>query len=117
MPIQCRLIDPETKIGDMKPGDMFYNSRILEYKPLMDMLSPEYIRDWHGKRPPIQVMLPNNHLWCVDYKFSGKENGWTVTGDAPNITTMPSINSLCVNGYHGWLQNGILTDDIEGRTY
>ena len=115
MPWECKMIGSDTKISEMKPGDMFFNPRILEYKPLMDMLSPEYMRDWFGKRPPIQVMLPNNHLWCADYKFTGKEHGWVVTGEAPNITTMPSINSSAKPGYHGWLKNGILSDDVEGR--
>jgi hypothetical protein len=62
-------------------------------------------------------MLPNNHLLCVDYKYTGKENGWVVTGEAPNITTMPSINSFANPGYHGWLKDGILSDDLEGRKY
>lgn len=119
MPLQCKIIDftPDMGISDLKPGDMIYNPRMLEYKVLFDLLSPEYIRDWHGKRPPIQVILPNGHLLCVDYKFSGKEHGWVVTGEAPNITLSPSINSLSNPGYHGWLQNGILNDDLEGRAY
>lgn len=101
----------------MKPGEMFYNPRILGYKALLDLLSPEYMRDWHGKRSPIQVMLPNGHLLCIDYKYTDKENGWVVTGEAPKITVSPSINSLCKPGYHGWLKDGVLGEDLEGRTY
>jgi hypothetical protein len=41
--------------------------------------------------------------------------GWLVTGTEPLITLSPSIN--IVGSYHGWIQNGIITDDCEGRKY
>lgn len=40
---------------------------------------------------------------------------WTVNGDPPNISVSPSINA--VGDYHGWLQNGVLSDDCEGRRF
>jgi hypothetical protein len=38
---------------------------------------------------------------------------WTRTGEPPNVTANPSIN--WVGFYHGWLKNGVLTDDCEAR--
>lgn len=74
-------------------------------------LSEHYIRDWARIRPPIMVLCPNGSMWCVDQK-SSNGNGWTVTGEIPNITAMPSI---VVPGYHGWLKDGEFSEDIEGR--
>jgi hypothetical protein len=74
-------------------------------------LSRFYWDDWSDKRPPIIVICPNGRQWCVDQKSSNGE-GWKVTGEWPNITCTPSI---VVPGYHGFLQNGIFTDDLEGR--
>ena len=40
---------------------------------------------------------------------------WSRTGTAPRVTASPSIN---VPGrYHSFLRNGVLEDDLEGRTY
>lgn len=77
-------------------------------------LSQYYYRDWFGKRPPINITCPGRHApWCPD---SGASNGhgWQVTGTLPLITVTPSIG---MPQYHGWLNNGVLSDDLEGRTY
>jgi hypothetical protein len=112
---QCRLIeyDPNVKkeIGDMWYADKRYTDHLH--------LSQHYHRDWSDKRLPLYVMTPGGG-WCVDgqpvvggqYQESG---GWTVTGEVPNITVSPSINFP--GYYHGWLQNGILSDDLDGKTY
>lgn len=119
MPWQCKLITEEQcNSPDYKPE--FGHMR---FAPWIDWdLSPEYKRDWEGKRPPIVVCIPQmfgdkirSRWFCPDSKYTGKENGWTVTGEVPNITVSPSINA--VGSYHGWLQNGILSDDLEGRIY
>lgn len=122
MPTQCRLIELSKGYKPV-PGDMWYVPWFVEDSYIAPTLSPEYKRDWLGKRPPIAVCLPNGTHWMIDNRFADgnggwKENGWTITGEAPNITANPSINSMSPNnGYHGWLQNGILTDDLEGRRY
>lgn len=116
MPWICKLVDIEElqKEGQSpQAGNMWYAPRMREEGDL----SPEYERDWKGKRPPLCVQLPNGDVWCVDLKFSGKNYGWTVTGVPPQITTFPSVNSLGSNGYHGWLISGVLSDDIYGRSY
>ena len=75
------------------------------------LLSAHYWRDWSGKRSPICVVCPNGETWEID-RWSSNGTGWTVTGDLPNITCSPSI---VVEGYHGFLQNGEFTADLEGR--
>jgi hypothetical protein len=54
-------------------------------------------------------------LWPIDHPSTGGGAGWTRTGTPPNVTASPSINYE--GEYHGWLQNGVLTDDCEGRVF
>ncbi|MDE2105377.1 MAG: hypothetical protein KGL39_49580 [Patescibacteria group bacterium] len=74
-------------------------------------LSPHYWRDWSTKRPPITVVGPNGEWWTVD-RWSSNGDGWTVTGDLPDITCSPSI---VLKGYHGYLRGGEFGPDLEGR--
>lgn len=63
------------------------------------------------------VVLPTRAFWTIDGPASnapGKLPGWDRTGTPPVITARPSIGS---DGYHGWLTDGVLSDDLEGRTY
>lgn len=39
---------------------------------------------------------------------------WTRTGTPPTITASPSI---LTPRYHGFLQGGVLTDDLDRRSY
>ncbi|MFA6046657.1 MAG: hypothetical protein WC718_16855 [Phycisphaerales bacterium] len=121
---QCRLVDRETALArgeQSQVGDMWFLPAMLNPEHgsfyLDNILSAEYQRDWLGKRPPICVVLPGGHWFNVDSQASGAgdKHGWTVTGEAPNITVHPSIN--CVGTYHGWLRNGVLSDDCEGRRF
>lgn len=91
--------------------------------PNCEWLSPEYWRDHFPRRGPIMVMLPGRTTsgevtswpFCVDSKARDengwKANGWTVTGEIPNLTVSPSINAKGV--YHGWLQGGVISDGLE----
>lgn len=54
--------------------------------------------------------LPGGAVWTPI-----QPPGWTIEGEMPNVTVRPSINQEGV--YHGWITNGVLSDDIEGRTY
>lgn len=117
--------NPQTgQIGDCHtvatPGAMWYCPWYVEGREVEDLkagrngiLSRLYVEQWLGKRMPIMVMLPDKSHWCIDQKSSNGE-GWTVTGDEPMVTASPSI---LVPRYHGFLQNGILTPDLEGRVY
>jgi hypothetical protein len=119
---KCRLIDfsKVDKDNQPQPGDMWFAPWLSEDNEYWEfnktqILSPEYLRDWLGKRLPVFVCLPGGCWWSPDSRASGKDSGWTVTGEAPELTALPSIN--CVGSYHGWLQNGFLTDDCEGRAF
>jgi hypothetical protein len=93
----------EPVVGDMWPGN-----------PDHWIVSAEYERDWAGKRPPMIVKLPGGEEWCIDMPCRGGP-GWTITGEPPRVTISPSIN---VPGrYHGWIRDGVLTDDCEGRSF
>jgi hypothetical protein len=78
--------------NDLKPGAMYWDTR---FDP--------------GER--LSVKLPNNAEWLIDRR----PPIWTRTGEPPNITVTPSINHQ--GQYHGHLSAGILTEDVEGRTF
>jgi hypothetical protein len=63
------------------------------------------------------VMLPGGMEWIVYSYASGQEprHKWNVQGTVPNITVTPSIN--CVGYYHGFISEGIISEDCEGRKY
>src|SRR5690349_19716063 len=124
MPIQCRLVEGfQRKHDELKPGDMWLCPWYTEGENKADhlrwlesghgFLSREYVEQRWDTRPPLVLRLPDGTDWLID-GLSTNGGGWIVTGEPPNITASPSIQSP---GYHGYLQNGVLTDDIEGRTY
>lgn len=69
----------------------------------------------YRKARALFVCLPNGMPFCIDGPayhwdettkktvYSG--GGWTRTGDPPNVTAAPSINT---GDWHGFLQNGVL---------
>ena len=115
MPATCRIIDPHIiPLKERKPGDMWFYPGVREFYPTQ-LLSKKYNQQ---ERPPLYVLLPNGAVFCVDYHYD--HDGWDVTGQAPAITVSPSINfqsNAVYDGYHGYLTDGILTDDLEGRVY
>jgi len=131
MPWQCRLVGTASDYGALPvsalvPGTMYYGEPCMIDRSnrygafcLMTLLSSEYLRDWLATRLPLFVVLPNGEEFCPDFSYSytrgNTQEGWTVTGDAPNITVSPSINF--VGRWHGFLQNGVLSEDVEGRTF
>lgn len=99
---------------ELPVGAMYYDTNF-------GFTATQYERDWRGKRPPLRVKLPttggNGGWFSPDQPATdnAEGRGWEVTGQAPNITLSPSIN--IVGDYHGWLQNGVISDDLEGRIY
>lgn len=100
------------------PGSCYFAPWLLSAR-WSNTLGSHYRRDWANKREPILIWLPNNaNSWSPDQMaFDSKSgwhgDGWIVTGDLPNITVSPSINIL--GHYHGWIKNGELSDDVDGR--
>lgn len=78
-----------------------------------ESLSDHYKTVHADHRPPLAVVLPSGEYWVID-SIAANGDGWEITGEFPNITARPSVASL---GYHGWLTDGVLSDDMEGRTY
>lgn len=87
-------------------------------------LSKYYLESVASIRPPIVVMLPTRQggqiTFCVDGHPTGEPNGAWAVGvvmetlvhdHQPDITVAPSIN--CVGSYHGYLQHGVITGDLE----
>lgn len=69
---------------------------------------------WHGPDGLcLTVVLPSGEQWVMDAP-STDGGGWTRTGTPPRITATPSIAAA---RYHGFLTDGFLTDDLEGRVY
>jgi hypothetical protein len=126
----CRLVEYEPPYvrGDYQVGDMFWGPTAEEQArrdPKFNRwvyLQCRYLSDYYKEnninRRPLFLVLPDNTLFCVDGQFwnmGEHHGGWEVKGDAPNITVSPSIN--IVGSYHGWLIDGVLSADCEGRLY
>ena len=134
MPWTCRVIPHRTRVSakySPVAGDMGYRVTLRSWRaavrewrekgadrdaPLVRGLSDEYLAQRIDQRPPLTVYLPGCGWFCVDSAPSnGDRSGWNVTGTPPAITVSPSIN--CEGHYHGWLRDGVITDDCEGRRY
>lgn len=92
------------------PGVCYYAPEIAEH------CTASY-REQRAHRAPIVVWCPGPAAFYVDRPAS-RGGGWEVIGDiqpVPTLTTMPSI--LHVGCYHGWLKDGVLSDDIDGHKY
>lgn len=104
------------------PDGQRYHTRITrrpmpgaEPAPAGAMWHAPWMADaWHGPDGlALYLRLPDGHDWFID--GPARSGGyWTRTGEAPRITARPSIASP---GYHGWLTDGVLSPDLEGRTY
>ena len=79
-------------------------------------------------RPPIAVVLPDGYHFIIDGAYWSRDrpnpnrDGWHVMLSSPPVvgkpllvTLSPSIN--IVGSYHGWIQNGTISDDCEGRKF
>ena len=87
-----------------------------------DWKRPGAISNWPSDdgTPNWILCLPNGGHWNIYGRMADGSPGWDVTGELPNITARPSILANANNvhkEYHGWLTNGVLSDDLGGRTY
>ena len=89
-----------THQGSPPPGAMWQTDYLADLWPGPDGLC-------------LTVILPSGEPWVIDGP-SSHGDGWTRVGVPPLITVQPSI---LTPRYHGWLTDGVLSDDLEGRTY
>lgn len=123
----CRLIElaPDLRsLHHLHVGDMFFlpktEHRSAWFKILQLYVNnlSDYYKENNSKRQPLFVMLPGKNLFCVDQKCitaGGWKGGWIVNGTAPELTVYPAIHLQGL--YHGWIRNGIITPDLEGRLF
>lgn len=95
-------------------------------KNIGDMWMVDAKTDDHAKVHWL-VIIPNGEIFDLQMK-SADGTYWNVTGDAPNFTVTPSVNDKhpviaegnpwwAVKGWHGYITNGVISDDVEGRAY
>lgn len=96
----CAEDGREWPIRELPPGAIFHAS----WRDDVD--KPKDGKAW-------AVILPDRQTWYID---SEPNNGgrWIRSGEPPLLTVSPSI---LTPGYHGFLKNGILTDDLDGRKF
>ena len=96
-------------LHEAEPGMLWDAPWFLDFNP-----------PWAGPDGRCLIMrLPGSGEWTIDGPATGG-GGWTRTGEPPKITVRPSILSHAsgsVKGYHGFLTDGVLSDDLEGRMY
>lgn len=115
MPWPIRILDKKPPWDDVKVGDAWWLSPDDEAWPTAVGTKHRHLTK------VLWVALPyrdGHYPFCV-HSPSTREGpdgaGWDVTGEAPNITVNPSIN--IIGSYHGWIRNGVITDDCEGRKF
>lgn len=104
--------------NDLEPGS-YWTIPLKDLKDKEKMwlavrpLSPEFYAS--GRDFVTWMILPGGAEWSPDLLSSESSQGWTTTGELPNITVHPSVHQI--GRYHGFVTDGVLTDDLEGRTY
>jgi hypothetical protein len=117
MPWRCimyRSWQAAKKKHGFVPVGAMWPMKGAQLKELKDWLSPQYFSDHAATRKPLFVKLPEGSEFCVDSRSSNGE-GWIVSGAPPKVTVSPSIH--IVGRYHGYIRDGVITDDVEGRTF
>lgn len=76
---------------------------------------------WHSSlqpeaygEPSLCVVLPGKVIWHMHHEGTNGHR-WQITGEPPTITAHPSINY--VGTYHGWVRDGVVSDDVDGRKF
>lgn len=120
-PVTCQLVAAPSVV----PGDMWFAPQMIQQDNAgnwyaQKILAPDYTRDRKAARPPLFVCLPNGAGLCLD-AFIGdgantKAAGYTVTGEAPNITVAEVIDVAAgptqevFVRWQGTLKAGVLTE-------
>lgn len=106
---------PEGRPEHPQPGDCWPEPSYLKSP---SSLSRQY-HEQNSARPPLMVCFPDGNQFCVDAGFRDG-SGWDVRGDVSNLTVTPSIRHFDAPGrpgYHGYITNGVITDDCEGKRF
>lgn len=121
MPIECVWRQRRPTWRSARPGDCCWGN-VVGFESL---LSKHYLANVVAHRKPIIVHLQDRtnpaHVfpfWIDSHPSDDPAAAWDVTvdlaslvvGQTPNITVAPSID--CRGAYHGFLQGGVLTDDL-----
>jgi hypothetical protein len=120
-----RFRDDPKPWKDAQIGDCWYHPNWVEGDAgrqffLNHQASRKYKDQWADKRPPIIIRLPSGPF-SPDEFYGRPENtdrdGWTVTGSIEDgsLVVSPSVN--IVGYYHGFVQGGAVSDDVEGRVF
>jgi hypothetical protein len=106
------------RLDDQEDNAAFYTGAGIR------RLSHRYDPSW---RSPIVLVMPGGDSFCVDWMSYSHDvpvenGGWNVSivgsfldGKLLPITLEPSVNLGGI--YHGFVRNGIIGDDIEGRKF
>lgn len=115
MPWMCYMVEPVIGSGGMfsRDGEMVPWSKLEPGAMWFD--GEELFCKIPGGSAGSEWMIDRGRMLNEDPTRVGKKKfpQWTRTGDPPKITANPSINY--VGFYHGWLRDGVLSDDCEGR--
>jgi len=105
------MVDPSTA-ARARPGDMWYLPEPIPAH--LARLAPE-----HAGQRPLILVLPGPCRFSVfgpTWSAGGAgPSGWAVSGEPPLITLTPSIDVKGI--YHGYVRDGVITDDIDGRRF
>lgn len=80
------------------------------------VILPGGVKQWNPF-DPYDVYLGMNGM---------RDQRWSVAGGWPNVSVTPSIDTgkrqppkkdHHAKGWHGYITDGVVTDDVEGRTY
>lgn len=123
MPWECRLVTIDERKATPRiagPDGNRLPAGLMWFEDIDSSGLSAFYHEHNADRLPIMLVLPCGCWFLVDSRATGSDSGWAVTGTPPNLTMTPSINCLSHPsgvGWHGYLTNGILTDDVEGRSH
>jgi hypothetical protein len=108
---------PAGEARQVWPGECFHHIGMLTEDDRVG-LSKQYLAI-ASQRPPLFIFTPGG-WWCPDQlAWNVKQRwhgpGWSIRGNFPRITITPSI--LFPDRYHGWVTDGALSNDIDGRRF
>ena len=127
---KCFILDgpPRNGTSDYQPGAMWIGDTDprnptedanWNFVPSIEYLAGTMKPWWIALPGPSYTIEGEEHktlqYFALGQRASGNPTGWVISGKPPNITITPSID--CVGRYHGFVRDGIITPDCEGRLF